>query len=370
MKKTFSDEDYAYVEDFSSIQAALNSTVPKIKFRNKTYVIDQPLTMTNFHILEGVGRDCGGGTVIEAGSNFPVNSSMLTIACDAAEISHLSFKGGESSSYKAENGIKAIPGSSNPNTTLYGLRLQDVCVTYCSEIGVDLAAFMCTLDRVTVRYCGQGFYIHGIEDGTGSNYIYVPGTTMLLSQCYARACPYAGFEVANMNYSLMMCCAADDCGMQTSTTNLNGRSLSNGYGYAYRFYGCHNLDIISCGAEISYYSLFFTLCSNIRINNFSEYNPNNRSWITSAPISLVQCSFMSFNNCSFEGKKDITQNNSNSDNKRVILIASGNNSSSRISFFYCSVELRTFVGGVVSTETDSLTNVYVFGEDSNTVSYY
>ena len=354
--------EFVYVEldGVSTINTILASDTPKIKFRSGYYYIDEPLVVDNYHIIEGVARDCGHGTEIVASSNFPMGAPMVIINNTGVEISHVTFNGAG----RAGTGIFSGPemlGNSQLETTRYGLRFQDVQVFNCRNCGIDLCVFMCTLDRVNVKDCGQGFFIHGIED-MSDGYYYVGGTTLLLSQCYVKNCPIAGFEIANMNYSAMICCAADDCGMTGPDCDLQGKSLSNGYGYSYRFYGCHTMHVTSCGAEASNYTLFFTLCSNFCINNFSEYNPTNRNWITSAPIVMVQCGYMTFQNCIFEGKKDITLDDSST--KRVILIANGSQPSRRISFNYCSVEQRMLSEGMLHTESGDLTSDHIFGDAS------
>ena len=136
MNNNFTDEDFVYVEEFygpdtpsaaTLIQKALNSDVPRIKFRNTTYQIEAPLVMTKYHILEGVARDCGGGTIIEAASNFPQNSSMLTISYNAAELSYLSFVGGNESHCNAEKGIVVSPleeSGTNTYENAFNIRLH------------------------------------------------------------------------------------------------------------------------------------------------------------------------------------------------------------------------------------------------------
>ena len=334
----FNETESAYVEQFykasdnddtEAIQRAFDSGIPKILFKNKEYFISRPLIMNRYHILEGVGRDSGGGTRIVAKKGFSALASasiplarygirtpkaMVIIRNNSIEMSHLCFEGGKNAeSLYADYGLVAIPENSNPSQTLYGLRLCDIGVSFCKETGVDLSVFMCTLDRVTVRYCGIGFSIHGIEyTDNKKGTFYVPGTTMLLSQCYARSCYMAGYDIANMNYSLLQCCAADDCGLTNALMNLRDRTMTNGYGYAYayRLYVCNNLSISSCGSEGCFYNMFIALCQHIRVETFREYNPNLTAWTMEGnSTSIVQSQYVTFDNCHFEGEAHFHKGN-------------------------------------------------------------
>jgi len=97
--------------------------------------------------------------------------------------------------------------------------------------------------NVTIKDCASGLSVstpitstftnvrvQGIADSAFS--FYGSGTSVVMSNCYALTCTKAGFNLDQLNYSVLLGCAAEVCGIGYNLTN-----------------NCNNVSLIGCGAE-------------------------------------------------------------------------------------------------------------------------
>lgn len=128
-----------------------------------------------------------------------------------------------------------------------------------SYYGLNIQAYLTSLNQCIANYNTIGFYIHGrLADNSAS----VEGTSITATGCFAVDSKKYGYKISRITYSTFNNCAADGCGVPVKGELNNKTEI----GYAYSFSHSKNITINSCGAEYCIGAVKTQNCKNLIFN--------------------------------------------------------------------------------------------------------
>lgn len=203
-------------DDTVAIQAAIDTGKADgslVYFPNGKYKITKKLNVYKGTTLQGESQN--STWIVQSGTDFHIASKD---ACFLT-IKDLTFEGPGMDSV----GGGGIDLRKDKEANLQGLTFENVTVQHCAivyGIGID-TPITTTFTNVRIMGCvGNGFSLWG------------SGTSVTFNTCYAITCTQAGFCLNQLNYSSLIGCAAEVCGIDYYLTN-----------------NCNNVSLISCGSE-------------------------------------------------------------------------------------------------------------------------
>lgn len=174
---------------------ALGAQGGQINLAPGTYVIPRSLVLPSTGQVKIVGEGAYN-TVIRVTADAP---AILGTDVQRLTIQDLGLTGPGAGS---SNGLSLLRQAA-ANTPL--VSLERVVIQNFGGHGLEISnPIVCQLRQVVCETNGgHGFYLHGVEGGAA-------GTSTKLDACYAVANKGNGYQIAKMNYSALVACAADN----------------------------------------------------------------------------------------------------------------------------------------------------------------
>jgi len=201
-------------DDTDAIQSALDNAKDNgggtVYVPAGTYLISKALTIYPNVNLKGSGME---NTIIHQSSQ---QAHISGTDISNTTISDISFNGNGS-----DTGTGGLIFGRENNTTTESLTIENVSINK-SGYGINVSI------PITSKFTN----VRVVDVGGDCFSLYGGGTSTTLTNCYALSCNQIGFNLNQLQYSTLISCVAEYCGIGFFLTN-----------------SCNNVSLIDCGCE-------------------------------------------------------------------------------------------------------------------------
>lgn len=242
--KAYGAKGNGTTDDTAAIQAAVNAVTSlgggTVYFPQGNYILSNTINISANTTLLGSSQEATKLT-----ETNPASLHFTGLDANFTTIKRMTLSG---LGIDSEGGGGIIFRRENLENT-EGVVIDSVTVRDCaSGVGIGISTpVTCQLTNVLcMRLIGNAFSLYG------------GGTSVVVNNCYALTCTMAGFDLNQLNYSVLNACAAEGCDVGYDMTTCNNVQLNgcgtedtiarrpNNTGIAFRVKGGVGNSLISC----------------------------------------------------------------------------------------------------------------------------